>query len=106
MKILVIDVGGTNLKIGLTGRKEPLKVPSGSEMSAARMAAAVKKATMGWKYDAVSIGYPGPVVNGRPAQEPANLGAGWAPVSPSLCDSILGMAACSCISRACDEMSC
>lgn len=77
MKILVIDVGGTNLKIGLTGRKEPLKVPSGPEMTAARMAAAVKKATAGWKYDAVSIGYPGPVVNGRPAQEPANLGAGW-----------------------------
>jgi predicted NBD/HSP70 family sugar kinase len=77
MKILVIDVGGTNLKIGLTGRKELLKVPSGPEMTAARMAAAVKKATVGWKYDAVSIGYPGPVVNGRPAQEPANLGAGW-----------------------------
>jgi len=77
MKILVIDVGGTNLKLGLTGRKEPVKVPSGAEMSAARMAAAVKKATHGWKYDAVSIGYPGPVVNGRPAQEPANLGAGW-----------------------------
>jgi polyphosphate glucokinase len=77
MKILVIDVGGTNLKVGLTGRKEPLKIPSGSEMSASKMSAAVKKATAGWKYDAVSIGYPGPVVNGRPAQEPANLGAGW-----------------------------
>jgi polyphosphate glucokinase len=77
MKILVIDVGGTNLKLGLTGHKEPLKVPSGPEMSASKMVAAVRKATAGWKYDAVSIGYPGPVVNKRPSQEPANLGAGW-----------------------------
>jgi predicted NBD/HSP70 family sugar kinase len=78
MKILVVDVGGTNLKIGITGRKgNPIKVPSGAEMSAARMAAAVKKVTQGWRYDAVSIGYPGPVVNGRPAKEPANLGQGW-----------------------------
>src|SRR5262249_8580249 len=54
MKILVIDVGGTNLKVGLQGVREPLKIPSGPEMSAARMAAEVKKATAGWKYDAVS----------------------------------------------------
>jgi polyphosphate glucokinase len=77
MKVLVIDVGGTNVKISVTGLKEPIKIPSGPEMTAARMAADVKKATAGWKYDAVSIGYPGPVVNGKPAKEPANLGAGW-----------------------------
>ena len=77
MKILVIDVGGTNVKVSLGVAKEPIKIPSGAEMTAARMAAEVKKAIAGWKYDAVSIGYPGPVVNGKPAQEPANLGAGW-----------------------------
>jgi polyphosphate glucokinase len=77
MKILVIDVGGTNVKVSLGATKEPLKIPSGAEMTAARMAAAVKKAIGGSKYAAVSIGYPGPVVNGKPAQEPANLGAGW-----------------------------
>jgi polyphosphate glucokinase len=78
MRILVVDVGGSNLKIGISGRNgDPIKVPSGSEMTAARMAAAVKKVTEGWRYDAVSIGYPGPVVNGRPAAEPANLGQGW-----------------------------
>ena len=77
MKILVVDVGGTNVKISMTGLKDPIKIPSGPEMTAARMAADVKKATAGWKYDAVSIGYPGPVVNGKPAKEPANLGAGW-----------------------------
>jgi polyphosphate glucokinase len=77
MKILVIDVGGTNVKVSVGPAKEPLKIPSGEDMTAARMAAAVKKAIGGSRYDAVSIGYPGPVVNGKPAQEPANLGAGW-----------------------------
>jgi len=77
MKILVIDVGGSNVKVSLGGAKAPIKIPSGEEMTAARMAAAAKKAVLGSKYDAVSIGYPGPVVNGKPAQEPANLGAGW-----------------------------
>lgn len=77
MKILVIDVGGTNVKVSLSGRKTPVKIPSGSDMTAAKMAADVKRASHGWKYDAVSIGYPGPVRNGKPADEPANLGAGW-----------------------------
>jgi polyphosphate glucokinase len=77
MKILVIDVGGTNLKVSLGGAKELVKIPSGEGMTAAHMAAAVKKTIAGAKYDAVSIGYPGPVVNGRPSKEPANLGAGW-----------------------------
>ncbi|HEY7288608.1 MAG TPA: ROK family protein [Vicinamibacterales bacterium] len=76
-RILVIDVGGTNLKVGTAGRREALKIPSGPTMTAARMAAAVRKAVAGWKYDAVSIGYPGPVRHGRPAREPHNLGGGW-----------------------------
>src|SRR5262249_51242142 len=75
MKVLVIDVGGTNIKVS-TG-SEPVKIPSGPDMTAARMADEVKKATAGWTYDAVSIGYPGPVVRGRPAIEPKNLGMGW-----------------------------
>jgi predicted NBD/HSP70 family sugar kinase len=73
----VIDIGGTNLKIGLSARKPPIKIPSGPEMSAAKMVAAVKKATADWSYDAVSIGYPGPVRLGHPAEEPKNLGSGW-----------------------------
>ena len=77
MKILVIDVGGTNVKVSLGPARAPQKIPSGEDMTAARMASAVKKAILGSKYDAVSIGYPGPVINGRPSQEPANLGAGW-----------------------------
>jgi polyphosphate glucokinase len=78
MRILVVDVGGSNLKVSVSGRKgEPMKIPSGPEMTAARMVAEVKKATKGWAYDVVSVGYPGPVVNGRPTRDPANLGHGW-----------------------------
>ena len=77
MKVLVIDVGGTNVKVGMDPKKPPVKIPSGQEMTAAAMAAAVKEAAAGWDYEVVSIGYPGPVVNGRPAVEPHNLGAGW-----------------------------
>jgi polyphosphate glucokinase len=76
-RILVIDVGGTNVKVGNARRGESLKIPSGKTMTAARMAAAVVKATDGWKYDAVSIGYPGAVKRGKPAREPHNLGGGW-----------------------------
>ena len=75
-QVLVIDVGGTNVKVALPGKK-PIKVPSGSEMTAAGMAAAVKKVAAGVRFDVVTIGYPGPVLNGRPAAEPKNLGAGW-----------------------------
>jgi len=77
MIVLVVDVGGTNLKVSVGGSGDAIKIPSGPEMTAARMAEEVKKAVAGRSYDCVSIGYPGPVVNGRPASEPHNLGAGW-----------------------------
>ena len=76
-KILVIDVGGTNLKISLGGAKDPVKVPSGPTMNAAKMVAAVKQATAGWSYQAISIGYPGPVRGGKPLSDPKNLAPGW-----------------------------
>jgi polyphosphate glucokinase len=75
--ILVIDVGGTQLKIGTTGSRRIIKIPSGLTMTAAQMATAVRKAVVGVKYDAVSIGFPGPVVKNRPLLEPHNLGKGW-----------------------------
>ena len=77
MKILVVDVGGNNIKLLVSGQKTSCKVPSGPTLSAARMAAAVKKAMAGSNYDAVTIGFPGPVKNGHPAAEPVNLGRGW-----------------------------
>jgi polyphosphate glucokinase len=77
MSILVIDVGGTHIKLLATGRKEPIKIPSGPEMTAGRMVKLVRSAVAGWKYEAVSIGYPGPVLHGKPVSEPRNLGGGW-----------------------------
>lgn len=77
MKILVIDIGGTHVKAAATGHKQRVLIPSGPNMTAAKMVAALKKATSDWKYDAVSIGYPGPVAYGRPLADPHNLGHGW-----------------------------
>jgi len=77
LKILVIDVGGTHVKALATGQKEPRKVASGPSMTARAMVAAVKGMSRDWKYDAVSIGYPGFVLHGRPIAEPKNLGRGW-----------------------------
>jgi predicted NBD/HSP70 family sugar kinase len=77
VKILVVDIGGNNVKLLVSGQKAPRKVPSGPTFSAARMASLVKKAVAGWKYDAVTIGFPGPVKGGRPVAEPVNLGRGW-----------------------------
>jgi len=76
-KILVIDVGGTNVKAMATGHKTKIRIPSGPTMTPARMVKEVLKATDGWEYDAVSIGYPGPVVDGQPARNPHNLAPGW-----------------------------
>ncbi len=75
--ILVIDVGGTNIKVLATGHKEPLKIPSGPKMTAKKMVKEVREATKEWNYSAVSIGYPSPVVHGHPLSEPHNLGGGW-----------------------------
>ncbi len=77
MKILVVDVGGTNLKILATGQPEPRRTPSGPKMSAAQMVRAARKLARDWDYDVVSIGYPGPVRDGRPSGDPPNLAPGW-----------------------------
>jgi polyphosphate glucokinase len=76
-KILVIDVGGTHIKVLATGQREERKFPSGPAMTAKQMVMGVKSLTKDWKYDVVSIGYPGPVIHGRPVHEPANLGGSW-----------------------------
>jgi polyphosphate glucokinase len=76
-KILVIDVGGTNVKLLATGQKEATKFPSGPKMTAANMVKQVKAVTKDWGYNRISLGYPGPIINGRPLREPHNLGGGW-----------------------------
>ncbi len=77
MNILVIDIGGTNVKILVSGKTEPRKFPSGRTMTPALMVSGVKKLAKGWKYDAISIGYPGVIKQGRIVTEPANLAPKW-----------------------------
>ena len=77
MKILVIDIGGTHVKVIANGHKKPVLIPSGPDLTPKKMVAAVRQAMAGWDYSAVSIGYPGPVVHGRPVNDPHNLGRGW-----------------------------
>jgi polyphosphate glucokinase len=75
--ILVIDIGGTKLKILASGQTEPRKMVSGKRLTPLRMVEAVRALAKGWAYDAVSIGFPGLVGNHGPRSEPGNLGAGW-----------------------------
>jgi polyphosphate glucokinase len=77
MNILVIDVGGTHIKILATGEKEKREIESGASITARQMVSSVKSLARGWTYEAVSVGYPGPVVHDRPMTEPHNLGKGW-----------------------------
>jgi polyphosphate glucokinase len=77
MNILVVDVGGTGVKILATGHEERRKFPSGPTLTAEQMVARVRELAGDWPYDAVSIGYPGFVLRGRPIAEPHNLAPGW-----------------------------
>jgi polyphosphate glucokinase len=76
-KVLVVDIGGTGVKILATGETERRRFPSGRKLTPDKMVADVKKLAKGWAYDVVSIGYPGPVREGRPASDPRNLARGW-----------------------------
>jgi polyphosphate glucokinase len=77
MKVLVIDVGGTHIKVLATGHRHAIKIPSGKTMTARRMVRAVRKAAADWSYEVIAIGYPGAVLRGKPVSEPRNLGGGW-----------------------------
>jgi polyphosphate glucokinase len=77
LKILVVDVGGTNVKVLANGQTEPRKIPSGPRLTPAKMVAAVKRLAKGWDYDAVSIGFPGIAGRSGPQSEPGHLGEGW-----------------------------
>jgi polyphosphate glucokinase len=77
MKILAVDVGGSHVKILATGHKQEREIVSGPKMTARQMVSDVKKLAKDWSYDVVSVGFPGPVLHGRPVAEPHNLGGGW-----------------------------
>src|ERR1017187_2793065 len=77
MNVLAIDIGGTHVKILATGQKERREFDSGPKLTPGMMAARVKKLAKDWKYDVVSMGYPGPVLRNHPVAEPHNLAKGW-----------------------------
>jgi polyphosphate glucokinase len=77
MKILAVDVGGSHVKILVTGQKQKREIVSGPKMTARQMVSRVKKLARGWRYDVVSVGFPGPVLHGRAVAEPHKLGSGW-----------------------------
>jgi len=77
MNVLVVDVGGTSIKLLATRQETPRAFHSGPNFRPEQMVSKVKRVAGEWKYDVVSIGYPGPVLGGRPIAEPGNLGYGW-----------------------------
>jgi len=78
MNVLVVDVGGTHVKILATGQKQSREFPSGPRLTSKQMVVGVKKLAKDWNYNVVSIGYPGVVLGNRPVADPYNLGRGWA----------------------------
>jgi hypothetical protein len=76
-RVLVIDIGGSNVKLMISSRVKRRKFPSGPGLTPRRFITETKKAVTDWKFDAVAIGFPAPVINGKIAVEPKNLGRGW-----------------------------
>ena len=77
MKVLVVDIGGTHVKIYVSGKRRSRKFSSGPTLTPEEMVCGVQQLAADWTYDVVSIGYPGPVLRGMPVAEPHNLGRGW-----------------------------
>ena len=77
MKVLVADVGGNHVKLLVTGQSQPRKVVSGPLLTPELMMAGIRETVSDWDHDVVTIGYPGPVLDGRPLRDPHNLGEGW-----------------------------
>jgi predicted NBD/HSP70 family sugar kinase len=77
MNVLVVDVGGTNVKLSVTGQDEMRKVPSGPDLTPQRLTDDVLPVVKDWSFDAVTVGFPAPMANGKLLREPVNLGKGW-----------------------------
>jgi polyphosphate glucokinase len=76
-RILAIDLGGTHVKVLLYGQSDQRKADSGPRMTPRQMVRAVQVLARGWRYQCVSLGYPGVVFRGKIVVEPRNLGKGW-----------------------------
>ena len=77
MRVLVIDVGGTHVKLMHSGGPEVRKFDSGDGFTPPQVVAGVQANTAGWTFDAITIGIPSPVIRGEVVEEPWNLGTGW-----------------------------
>src|ERR1051325_7535802 len=77
MKVLVVDIGGTNVKLLATGHKRARQFPSGPTLTPRQMVVAIKKLVADWKYDAIRMCSPGSIKEGRIVKEPQNLASGW-----------------------------
>jgi polyphosphate glucokinase len=77
MKILSIDIGGTNVKIKTSDQNDVRKFPSGKELTSEQMVHGVKEMAKDWNYDVITVGFPGPVAHEKILKEPVNLGGGW-----------------------------
>src|SRR5262249_36225208 len=77
MNILILDVGGTSVKMKLDHLDEVRKVPSGPNFTPTQLVEGVRKQAADWTYGGVTVGFPGPIIDGRIVQEPATLGTGW-----------------------------
>jgi len=77
VRVLVIDVGGTHIKVAGSWDRVTHRIPSGPTMTAADMARGVLALTTDWDFEAISLGYPGPVKDNRPFREPVNIAGGW-----------------------------
>lgn len=76
-RILVIDIGGSNVKLMISHRAKRRKFPSGTSLTPRKFVTETRKTIADWKFDAIAIGFPAPIVNGKIAAEPKNLGKGW-----------------------------
>ena len=77
-EVLVVDVGGSHVKVLASGESERRRAESGPSMTAAQMVQTVHELAAGWTWDRVSVGVPSPVHDGRAVADPVNLGEGWA----------------------------
>jgi polyphosphate glucokinase len=77
MDVLVIDVGGSHIKLAATDAPEPRRVDSATDLTPEALVAAVRDSTRDWHFDVISLGYPGAVNAGGPTADPGNLGTGW-----------------------------
>jgi len=75
--VLVVDVGGNNIKLKHSDHDERRKAKSGPETTPDRLVEAVRELAGDWSYDRITLGCPGAVRDGRLVREPVNLGSGW-----------------------------